>query len=40
MLIEMKKDEKKIDNWLYLIKQRARKENAKDNRNNQEMKST
>jgi len=28
MMVEMTKDEKKVDNWLYLIKQRARKEES------------
>ena len=34
----MTKDEKKVDNWLYLIKQRARKEeNVKDSSNDREL---
>jgi hypothetical protein len=37
MMVEMKKDVKKVDNWLYLIKQRAKKESVKNNSDNQGM---
>jgi hypothetical protein len=37
MMIEMKKDVEKVDNWLYMIRLRARKESVKNNGNNQGM---
>jgi hypothetical protein len=39
-MIEMKKDIKKVDNWLYLIKKRAERESTKNKDNNQRMGST
>jgi len=37
MMVKMKKDVKKVDNWLYLIKKRAQKESVKKGDTNQEM---
>jgi len=36
MMVEMTKDKKKVDNWLYLIKQRARKEETLKNSSNKQ----
>ncbi len=36
-MVDMKKDEKKADNWLYLIKQRGKKDSTKNNLQNQEV---
>lgn len=40
MMVEMKKDEKKVDNWLYLINQRAKRDSIRKNHHNQGMHST
>jgi len=39
-MVEMKKDEKKVDNWLYLINQRAKRDSIRKNHRNQGMRST
>ena len=36
-MVEMKKDEKKVDNWLYIIKQRSKRDSTKNNLHDQEM---
>lgn len=36
MMVEMTNDEKEVDNWLYLIKKRARKEETMKNSSNKQ----